>query len=74
VGTVTAIDAKTQLVTVRARGNEVDIKVEDPAKLKNVKRAIWSRRPTRRRWPSRSHAGKTRRNAEVNERRAGMPG
>jgi len=38
VGTVTAIDAKTQLVTVRGpEGNEVDIKVEDPAKLKNVK-------------------------------------
>ena len=38
VGTVTAIDAKTQLVTVRGpEGNEVDIKVEDPAKLKNLK-------------------------------------
>jgi len=38
VGTVTAIDAKTQLVTVRGpEGNEVDLKVQDPAKLKNVK-------------------------------------
>jgi hypothetical protein len=38
VGTVTAIDAKTQLVTVRGpQGNEVDLKVQDPAKLKNVK-------------------------------------
>ncbi len=38
VGTVTAIDAATRLVTVRGPGgNEVDIKVEDPAKLKNVK-------------------------------------
>lgn len=38
VGTVTAIDAKTQMVTVRGpEGNEVDLKVEDPAKLKNVK-------------------------------------
>ena len=38
VGTVTAIDAASQLVTVRGPGgNEVDIKVEDPAKLKNVK-------------------------------------
>ena len=38
VGTVTAIDAATQLVTVRGpKGNEVDIKVEDPAKLKSVK-------------------------------------
>lgn len=38
VGTVTAIDVKTQLVTVRGpEGNEVDIKVEDPAKLKSVK-------------------------------------
>jgi len=38
VGTVTAIDAATRLITVRGPGgNEVDIKVEDPAKLKNVK-------------------------------------
>jgi hypothetical protein len=38
VGTVTAIDAKTGMVTVRGpEGNEVDIKVEDPAKLRNVK-------------------------------------
>ncbi len=38
VGTVTAIDAETQMVTVRGPdGNEVDLKVEDPAKLKNVK-------------------------------------
>jgi hypothetical protein len=38
VGTVTAIDAASRLVTVRGPGgNEVDIKVEDPAKLKNVK-------------------------------------
>lgn len=38
VGTVTAIDAKTQRVTVRGpQGNEVDLKVQDPAKLKNVK-------------------------------------
>lgn len=38
VGTVTAIDAKTQVVTVRGpEGNELDIKVQDPAKLKNVK-------------------------------------
>jgi len=38
VGTVTAIDTKTQLVTVRGpEGNEVDLKVQDPAKLKNVK-------------------------------------
>jgi len=38
VGTVTAIDAKTQLVTVRGpEGNEVDLKVEDPAKLKSLK-------------------------------------
>jgi len=38
VGTVTAIDGKTQLVTVRGpQGNEVDLKVQDPAKLKNVK-------------------------------------
>jgi hypothetical protein len=37
VGTVTAIDAKTQMVTVRGPdGNEVDLKVQDPAKLKNV--------------------------------------
>jgi hypothetical protein len=38
VGTVTAIDRKTQMVTVRGPGgNEVDLKVQDPAKLKNVK-------------------------------------
>ena len=38
VGTVTAIDTKAQLVTVRGpEGNEVELKVEDPAKLKNVK-------------------------------------
>ena len=38
VGTVTAIDAASRLVTVRGPGgNEVDIKVQDPAKLKNVK-------------------------------------
>lgn len=38
VGTVTAIDEKAQLVTVRGpKGNEIDIKVQDPAKLKNVK-------------------------------------
>lgn len=38
VGTVTAIDAASQLVTVRGpKGNEVDIRVEDPAKLKSVK-------------------------------------
>ena len=38
VGTVTAIDTKSQLVTVRGpEGKEVDLKVQDPAKLKNVK-------------------------------------
>lgn len=38
VGTVTAIDTKTQVVTVRGpEDNELDIKVQDPAKLKNVK-------------------------------------
>jgi Cu/Ag efflux protein CusF len=38
VGTVTAIDTKAQRVTVRGpEGNELDIKVQDPAKLKNVK-------------------------------------
>jgi hypothetical protein len=38
VGTVTAIDEKAQLVTVRGpQGNEVEIKVQDAAKLKNVK-------------------------------------
>jgi hypothetical protein len=38
VGTVTAIDEISQLVTVRGpEGNELDIKVQDPAKLKNVK-------------------------------------
>lgn len=38
VGTVTAIDEKAQLVTVKGpEGNEVDIKVQDAAKLKNVK-------------------------------------
>jgi Cu/Ag efflux protein CusF len=38
VGTVTAIDMKTQRVTVRGpEGNELDIKVQDPAKLKKVK-------------------------------------
>ena len=38
VGTVTAIDEAAQLVSVRGpQGNEVDIKVQDPAKLKNVK-------------------------------------
>lgn len=38
VGTVTAIDAKTQVVTVRGPAEgEIDIKVADPAKLKNVK-------------------------------------
>jgi hypothetical protein len=38
VGTVTAINGKTQMVTVRGPdGNEVDLKVEDAAKLKNVK-------------------------------------
>jgi hypothetical protein len=38
VGTVTAIDAKTRMVTVRGpEGNEVELKVQDPAKLKNVK-------------------------------------
>ena len=39
VGTVTAIDAKTRMVTVRGpEGNEVDLKVQDPAKLKNLKK------------------------------------
>jgi len=39
VGTVTAIDEKAQLVTVRGpEGNELDIQVQDPAKLKNVKK------------------------------------
>jgi hypothetical protein len=38
VGTVTAIDEKTQMVTVRGpEGNELDLKVQDPAKLRNVK-------------------------------------
>ena len=38
VGTVTLIDEKTQMVTVRGpEGNELDLKVKDPAKLKNVK-------------------------------------
>lgn len=38
VGTVTAIDAKNRMVTVRGpEGNELDLKVQDPAKLKNVK-------------------------------------
>lgn len=38
VGTVTVIDEKTQMVTVRGpEGNELDLKVKDPAKLKNVK-------------------------------------
>jgi hypothetical protein len=38
VGTVTAIDTKSQLVTVRGpEGKEVDLKVQDPAKLKSVK-------------------------------------
>jgi hypothetical protein len=38
VGTVMAIDGRTQLVTVRGPGgNDVDLKVQDPAKLKNVK-------------------------------------
>lgn len=38
VGTVTAIDTTTQLVTVRgAEGGEVDLKVKDPARLKSVK-------------------------------------
>lgn len=38
VGAVTAIDEAAQLVTVRGpRGNEIDIKVQDPAKLKTVK-------------------------------------
>lgn len=38
VGTVTVIDATTRLVTVRGpEGIEVDIKVEDPAKLTSVK-------------------------------------
>jgi hypothetical protein len=39
VGTVTAVDAKTHMVTVRGpEGNEVDLKVQDPAKLKNLKK------------------------------------
>jgi hypothetical protein len=38
VGTVTAIDEKTRLVTVRGpEGNEVDLRVQDPAKFENVK-------------------------------------
>ena len=38
VGTVTAIDSKARVVTVRGpEGGELDIEVEDPAKLKNVK-------------------------------------
>lgn len=38
VGTVTAIDAKTQVVTVRGPDNgEADIHVQDPARLKNLK-------------------------------------
>ena len=38
VGTVTAVDEAAQLVTVRGpKGNEVDIKVQDPAKFKIVK-------------------------------------
>lgn len=38
VGTVTAVDAKSQVVTVRGpEGGELDIKVQDPEKLKNVK-------------------------------------
>jgi hypothetical protein len=39
IGTVTAIDAKAQTVTVRGpEGNELDIHVQDPAKLKSVKK------------------------------------
>jgi hypothetical protein len=38
VGTVTAIDAETQMVTLRGpEGNELDLKVKDPAKLKIIK-------------------------------------
>lgn len=38
VGTVTAVDTKSQMVTVRGpEGNELELKVQDPAKLKNVK-------------------------------------
>lgn len=38
IGTVTAIDGNAQTVTVKGpRGNEVDIKVQDREKLKNVK-------------------------------------
>jgi hypothetical protein len=38
VGTVTAVDEKAQLVTVKGpQGNEADIKVQDAAKLKSVK-------------------------------------
>jgi hypothetical protein len=38
VGTVTAIDSKAQVVTVRGpEEGELDIQVEDPARLKNVK-------------------------------------
>jgi hypothetical protein len=38
IGTVTAVDAKTQVVTVRGpEDGEADIHVKDPAKLKNVK-------------------------------------
>jgi hypothetical protein len=38
VGTVTATDAKNQMVTVRGpEGNELDLKVQDPAKLRDVK-------------------------------------
>jgi hypothetical protein len=39
VGTVTAIDPKTQVVRVRGpEEGELDIKVQDPAKLQNVKK------------------------------------